>query len=167
MISRDFKRTVTIDTRTLKLRRRGEREHWAQVFGTGADSLARYGDPFAGVYRVGPNTDLLDRRVGRVPLSPDIARIANTDLWRQLRRSDPIWPTRIAGEVLADPGEGVRRDVAAAVNGRIRAVGRTFYLLGAQREAFSMIVPEDALHEGRNEVQLLRGPARRPAAAPG
>jgi len=170
MVSRDFKRTVTIDTRTLKLRRRGEREHWAQVFGTGADSLARYGDPFAGVYRVGPNTDLLDRRVGRVPLSPDIARIANTDLWRQVRRSDPIWPTRIAGEVLADPGEGVRRDVATAVNGRIRAVGRTFYLLGAQREAFSMIVPEDSLHEGRNEVQLLEvlpgGRLRRLASGP-
>ena len=156
MISRDFKNTVRLDTRTIELRRRGEREHWAQVFLTGAESKARYGHPFASVYRVGPHPELLDRRVGAVPPAPENARLANANLWRNVSRSNQILPTRVTGELLGQAKPGVRRDLAAAVNGRIRAVGRSFYLEGDSREWFSLIVPEESLREGPNRVELFQ-----------
>jgi hypothetical protein len=42
-----------------------------------------------------------------------------------------------------------------AVNGRIRAVGRSFHLRGRPAELFSLIFPERALHRGDNRLQLL------------
>jgi hypothetical protein len=42
-----------------------------------------------------------------------------------------------------------------AVNGRVRAVGRSFHLRGRRRELFSLIFPERALHRGDNRLQLL------------
>jgi hypothetical protein len=156
MTSRDFKNTVKLDSRTIELRRRGWREHWAHVFLTGAESKARYGHPFAGVYRVGPNTELLDRPVGQDATAPDTARVANKHLWRDVSRSRKILPTRVAGELLGHARAGVRRDLAAAVNGRIRAVGRSFYLNGDSREWFSLMVPEGSLRDGPNEVELFQ-----------
>ena len=155
MISRDFKNTVTIDTETLELRRRGEREHWAQIFGTGAQSHARYGDPWAGVYRVGPNTRLIGRRVGNVRPAADSGRIVNGHLLRRVLPNQQIVPTRVAGEILGGSPRRGRRDLAAAVNGRIEAVGRSFRLRESDREWFSLIVPESSLRRGRNRVELL------------
>jgi hypothetical protein len=60
---------------------------------------------------------------------------------------------------------GENRDVAVAVNGRIEAVGRTFYLRGDGTEHFAVMVREDSLREGRNQVEvfqvLRRGVLRR------
>ena len=47
------------------------------------------------------------------------------------------------------------RDLALAVNGRIRAVGRSFDLWWKGREYFSFMVPEDALRRGRNRVEVF------------
>jgi hypothetical protein len=47
------------------------------------------------------------------------------------------------------------RDVAVAVNGVVQSVGHTFYLAGSRAETFSVMLPEAALHEGRNAVQVL------------
>ena len=43
---------------------------------------------------------------------------------------------------------GEHRDVAVAVNGRIRAVGRSFDLWWKGREYFSLMVPETSLRAG-------------------
>jgi hypothetical protein len=50
---------------------------------------------------------------------------------------------------------GEHRDVAVAVNGRIRAVGRSFDLWWKGREYFSVMVPETALRTGRNRVETF------------
>jgi hypothetical protein len=42
-----------------------------------------------------------------------------------------------------------------AVNGRIAAVGRSFHLRGQAVESYSVMVPEDALREGRNRIEVL------------
>jgi hypothetical protein len=156
MVSRDFKSVVRIDTRTLEQRRAGQRAHWAKVFLTGAESRQRFGDPFASIYRLGPNADMLDRRVGDVPQASDTARIANARLWLDVSPSKQITPTRVTGELFGGPGHRIRRDLAASVNGRIRAVGRSFYLDGSPREFFSLLVPESSLHTGHNRVELLQ-----------
>jgi Sulfatase len=170
MISRDFKKTIRIGTEAMEARRRGEREHWAEVFLTGAESRRRYGSPWAGVYRVGPNQHLIGRRIGAVPRGSAVGRIANGELLRDVRPSEPLVPTRVAGRLLGGRPPGVRRDLAAAVNGRIQAVGRSFSLKGSRKEWFSLIVPERSIRRGRNRIDLLEvrpdGELRRLASAP-
>ena len=41
------------------------------------------------------------------------------------------------------------------MNGRIEAVGRSFHLKGETAESYAVMVPEDALREGRNTVEVL------------
>jgi hypothetical protein len=41
------------------------------------------------------------------------------------------------------------------VNGRIEAVGRSFHLKGEATESYAVMVPEDALRDGRNTVEVL------------
>jgi hypothetical protein len=170
MVARDFTHTVTIDVRDLESRRQAQREHWAKVFLTGAESKARYGSPWASVYLLGPNAELIGRRArAAAAVAGGGARIANAHLWRRVRPSAAIVPTRVAGELFGGR-PGVRRDLAAAVNGRIRAVGRSFFLKGDESEWFSLIVPEESIRPGRNRVELLQvlsgGRLRRLASAP-
>jgi hypothetical protein len=63
-------------------------------------------------------------------------------------------PTQIAGD-LRGGRSGVKRDLAVAVNGRIEAVGRSFYLTGDPTEHFAFMVPETSLHSGRNSIEVL------------
>jgi hypothetical protein len=47
------------------------------------------------------------------------------------------------------------RDLAVAVNGRIRAVGRSFRLGRRRVQYFSFVVPESALRPGRNRAEVF------------
>jgi hypothetical protein len=51
---------------------------------------------------------------------------------------------------------GAKHDVAVAVNGVVRAVGRTWYLRGSRAEHFALNVPEESLREGSNDVQVFQ-----------
>ena len=64
-------------------------------------------------------------------------------------------PAQIAGD-LHGGRAGAKRDLAVAVNGRIEAVGRSFYLTGDPTEHFAFMVPERSLHRGRNSVEVLQ-----------
>jgi hypothetical protein len=63
-------------------------------------------------------------------------------------------PTQVAGRVRGS-APNRERDIAIAVNGRIVAVGRSFHLRGQAVESYSVMVPEDSLREGRNEIEVL------------
>jgi hypothetical protein len=65
-----------------------------------------------------------------------------------------VLPTRVTGALRGVPF-GEHRDVAVAVNGRIRAVGRSFDLRRKGREYFSLMVPETSLRAGRNRVEVF------------
>ena len=80
-----------------------------------------------------------------ISLSPSFARV---------RRSSGVVPCQIAGRI-RDSGAERERDLAIAVNGRIEAVGRSFHLKGESAESYAVMVPEDALREGRNKVEVL------------
>ena len=82
------------------------------------------------------------------------AEIANAALEAHVDPAAKILPTRVTGRLPGTP-RGTMRDLAVAVNGRIRAVGRSFHLHGRRTEFFSLLVPESALRPGRNEVQVL------------
>jgi hypothetical protein len=175
IVTRNLRKQIRIDRDELEERRAANRRRWARLFGTGAHSELVFGDPWAGVYRVGPNRELIGKRVAGLHLGQPVGealtvarrrnsgdaaptgvrpKIANADLLRDIRPGDAIYPTRVTGRLAGAPAEGVR-ELALAVNGRIRAVGRSFRLGRRPAEFFSFVVPERALRRGANHVQLF------------
>jgi hypothetical protein len=155
--TRDFARVVRIGLPEFQERRARWRQRWGELFGTGAESELLFGDPWARAYRIGPHPELLDRRVSalRVQRSSAVsAEVANASLLANVSSGGAYYPTRVTGPLHGIPADE-HRDLALAVNGRIRAVGRSFDLWWKSREYFSFMVPEDALRRGRNSVDLF------------
>ena len=155
--TRDFKQVISIGVPELEHRRARWRRRWARLFGTGAESTLLYGDPWAQAYRIGPHRELLDRRVATLPVRSTgsvTASVANAPLIERVARDARYFPTRVTGPLRGLPGED-HRDLALAVNGRIRAVGRSFDLWKKRREYFSFMVPETVLRTGANRIELF------------
>jgi hypothetical protein len=156
MSRRDFSRVISYSKAEFEQRRHALRLWRARKYGTGAESELLFGDPWESAYRIGPHPELIGRPVpaavaaaGRVH-----AELANAALLADVEQSNRIVPTRVTGRLPGTP-PGAMRDLAVAVNGRIRAVGRSFHLDGRAMEFFSLIVPESALRTGRNRVELF------------
>jgi hypothetical protein len=158
---RDFSATVSVSGRRWQeLRRRVVRRR-LRYFGSGdRDSL------FTGI---GSNSGLLGRQVAApAGARADGARgrIAQPELFRAVRPASGLVPTQIAGD-LRGGRPGAKRDLALAVNGRLEAVGRSFYLDGDATEHFAFNVPESTLRVGANEIEVfevLGGRRLRPVA---
>jgi hypothetical protein len=103
---------------------------------------------------IGPNRELIGQTPGRVTRASLSASIAEPALYADVDRASGVVPTQIAGD-LRGGASGAKRDLAVAVNGRIEAVGRSFYLRGDPIEHFALMVPESALRDGRNEIELF------------
>ena len=172
MTTRDFRDEIRIDAEELAERRAENRARWARLFGTSAYSERAFGDPWASVYRIGPNAELLGRRLAptstwaarsprrctrlaRLPSAPVRARIANAGLLDEVHPGAPIRPTRVTGRLVGGSRRRRHRELALVVNGRIRSVGRSFHLGRRPAEFFSFVFPEHALRRGRNHVELL------------
>jgi hypothetical protein len=153
---RDFSRVVSIDRGELERRRRAIRLWRARKFGSGVESRLFLGDPWASAYRIGPHPELIGTTppAGIAASATVRARLANARLLRHVTTAGPVYPTRVVGRLSGSP-PGVKRDLAVAANGRVEAVGRSFRLEGQQPEYFSLVLPETALHHGRNSVQIL------------
>jgi len=157
--TRNYAHIVRIGLHELQRRRAMWRRRWARLFGTGAASNLLYGDPWARAYRVGPHRELLDRRLRSlrvVAAAPGAQRASAIDaaLFRHVSKRDQIVPTRVTGPLEGVP-VGEHRDLALAVNGRIRAVGRSFDFVKQRFEYFSFVVPEAALRSGANRMELF------------
>lgn len=154
--TRDFAHVVRIGLPEMERRRELWRRRWARLFGTGVESEVLYGDPWAMAYRVGPRPELIGRRVSalRVRPSPVAAGLENAGLFRDVSPTAKYFPTLVTGPLRGVPF-GEHRDVAVAVNGRIRAVGESFDLWFKGREFFSLLVPESALRRGRNRIEVF------------
>jgi hypothetical protein len=154
--TRDFSRVIRIGRAELARRRAENRRRRARLVLTGAESAVLFGSPWASLYRVGSHPALLGRRADSLPAAgagPASAVLANADLLDDLDPAGEIVPTRVTGTIVGGTGE--LRDVAVAVNGRIRATGRSFRLRGNPKERFSMLVPEESLRPGPNRVALF------------
>jgi Sulfatase len=155
--TRDFSRVIRIGLPELLQRRAANRRRRADLVGTGAESDLLFGSPWAQLYRVGSHPDLVGRRVSELPEAPAgplSAGVANAGLLRHVSPDDEVIPTRVTGRVLGGPPAGLR-DVAVAVDGRIQATGRSFRLRGRPHEYYSLLMPEEALHPGSNEIELF------------
>jgi hypothetical protein len=155
IMRRDFSRLVSVGREEWVRRRAALRVWRAQKFGTGMRSERAFGDPWAMAYRIGPNPELLGDAVrGSVQSGRIRGVLVNPGLLNRVDTRGPVVPTRVMGRI--EGGRpGAERDLAVAVNGRVRAVGRSFHLRGRPREFFSLNLPETALHRGDNRLELL------------
>jgi hypothetical protein len=103
----------------------------------------------------GAHRDLIGQEVERVrTASGASATLLLARSFADVRGSTGVVPCQIAGRIEARDSKR-ERAIAVAVNGRIEAVARSFHLRGEAAESYSVMVPEHALHEGRNTIEVL------------
>ena len=150
MIRRDFSGTITVPALSMERRRRANVRAKLRLFGSGDIRTLYTG--------IGPNRSLLGRTASELKpagLGGVRASISGAANLRTVRPSSLLLPTQIGGPVRGGRS-GAKRDIAVAVNGRIEAVGRTFYLRGSRQESFAVNVPEASLKAGRNSVEVFQ-----------
>jgi hypothetical protein len=146
---RDFSSVVSVPGRRWQALRRRVVHRRLSDFGSG-DRAAL----FAGI---GPNRGLVGRDVDELARAAGgevRGSLAQGDLFASVRRARGVIPTQIAGDLRGGTA-GARRELAVAVNGRIEAVGRSFYLEGDRTEHFAFNVPEPALRDGANRIEVF------------
>ena len=92
----------------------------------GSRASVLYGDPWAMAYRIGPQPELLGRRVSALRVRSRARSARRSRTRRSVRDVSPArqcFPTRVTGPLRGVPF-GEHRDVAVAVNGRIQRRGR-------------------------------------------
>ena len=145
--TRDFSRIVRISAG------RWQRERRAVV----RRRLRQFGSGLTGLYSgIGPHRDLIGRAVADLhPAGVGSLRgsFVGRGEYRRVRRSSLVIPSQVAGDMKGGK-RGATHDLAVAVNGRIEAVGKSWYLDRDRTEHFSLMVPEATLHDGANSVEL-------------
>ena len=147
LTKRDFSSVVRMSAARWKAQRRAVVRRRLRNLGSG---------DWASLFTsLGPHRELIGQDVARVRSSAGTrATISLARSFARVRRSRGVVPCEIAGRI-HDSGVTRERDLAIAVNGRIEAVGRSFHLKGETAESYAVMVPEDALREGRNTVEVL------------
>jgi hypothetical protein len=118
------------------------------LYGTGADGPER-------IYRVGPNQELIGRRVAQLAAGDSSLRVELTDpdAYDDVDPDGPVLPIWVTGSVSGAAGE--KHDVAIAVNGVVRAVSSTFELANRDGDLIAALVPPSSLREGENAVEVF------------
>lgn len=135
---------VSAQLSTLRARRSRSLAEQIATFGTG--SLDR-------AYRIGPHKELLGRELSSLTVLPARSTRVELDgrtLLDSVDRASGFVPTFLEGRLLP---AGARNDLAVALNGKVAAVTTTFDQHGQTR--FSALVPETALRNGRNAVEVF------------
>jgi Sulfatase len=147
MLKRDLSGFVRLGKSDLERDRAAEVQEKIRNYGSGEDPPDR-------IYRVGDDAGLVGSDVSELSTGGDSdARVdlvaegeyANVDL------STPFVPTWVVGRVSGGTG----KDIAVAVNGRIRAVSNSFRLDTGGDELIAVMVPESAMRDGRNDVEVF------------
>ena len=138
---------IDLDPGSLERAKSATLERKLRLFGAGRER--------PGLFGVGPHPELLGRRLRDLPRAAPSglrAQIDEAEHLRSVDRSAGFVPARIIGRVLGQPA-GRRLDLAIALNGRIEALSRTHAT--TDTPWFSALVPESALRQGHNEVDVL------------
>ena len=115
---------------------------WSELFPPGRDSL----------YRLGPNQELIGRDVASLATSSTTAsaEIDNSEFYRPQPRGNGILQIYLSGGI---DGAGAQTPLAAAVNGKIVAVGQSFDTPSGVR--FGIMLPPESLKGSRVHLQLF------------
>jgi Sulfatase len=139
-------RPVSVTTAALERGRRASLARKFALFGPRAD-------PFA----LGPRPELRGRALGELTIARGPASAqAELDAPSELERVDPasgFVPAQLTGRIRSSAPR--KRALAVAVNGRIAAVGETFFLNDDGVERLSALVPVSAYRRGANDVEVL------------
>jgi hypothetical protein len=147
LVKRDFSSIVRMPAARWKAQRRAVVQRRLSHLG--------WGDWASLHTSLGPNRELIGQDVTSARSAAGRrATISLSRSFARVRRSKGFVPCQIAGRI-HDSGATRERDLAIAVNGRIEAVGRSFHLKGETAESYAVMVPENALHDGRNTVEVL------------
>jgi hypothetical protein len=119
------------------------------------DRLFGIGDGWGPVLRFRPHPELIGRPVATLRASDSDTAAASVDEEDRFEDVDPAAPvvlvSLLRGTISGgDPGEAL----AAAVNGRVAAVGRSFESAGSIR--YSMLIHPRFFRPGRNRVDIYR-----------
>jgi hypothetical protein len=139
-------RRLRLSLREFRRRIRASLERKIGLFGEHGES--------PGLFGIGPHPELIGRTVTSTPRAPFSADIDDAAAYSSVKLRSDFLPAQLTGTI-HDPGPSPARDLAAALNGRIVAVGRSFRLAGSDTENFSIMLPESAFREGPNSVELL------------
>ena len=148
--TRDFSAIVHISGRRWRARREAVVRRRLRQLG--------WGDWQSLYTGIGPHRELLGRRVAgmaRAAAGGLRASIAGASAFDRVNRPGGIVPAQVAGTLHGDGTSGSGRPIAVAVNGRIEGVGRTFQLAGRAGEHYGVNVPEAALGNGTNVVEVF------------
>jgi hypothetical protein len=107
-----------------------------------------------GLFGIGPHPELIGRSVGDLPRADASADINGSGAYSSVHLGSDFLPAQLSGTI-HDADRPRVTALAAALNGRIVAVGQSFTLAGDDAERFSIMLPEGAFREGRNRVELL------------
>jgi hypothetical protein len=138
-------RRLTLPLPEFKRRIRASLDRKIRLFGDHGES--------PGLFGIGPHPELIGRTASSIPRAPFSADIDDAAAYSSVKLRSDFLPAQLTGTIHAGPAHA--RDLAAALNGRIAAVGQSFKLAGNDAENFSIMLPESAFREGRNSVELL------------
>jgi len=149
MLKRDLSGYVRLSKSELESDRTAEVQEKLRNYGSGDDPPER-------IYRVGDDAGLVGSDVSELTTSGDsdsrVDLVADGE-YSNVDLSTPFVPTWVVGTVSGGSGSG--KDIAVAVNGRVQAVGSTFRLATGGDELIAVMVPESAMRDGNNDVEVF------------
>jgi hypothetical protein len=119
--------------------------------------LARQRRTFAhglrSLFHIGPNQQLLGRSVSSLPVSTGAPQLHINDdqAFAFVDHRSGVVPVYVTGYFISNQGGG--RQLAVAVNGRIVAVGTSYFVRDMTR--FSMLIPSSSLRAGGNMIEVF------------
>jgi Sulfatase len=147
VLKRDFSAWIRESTDEYERLKQEQLDRKIELFGTGADGEQR-------MYQFGPNSELIGRSASGLEELPG-AELVNGGDYEDVDFGSGYVPVHVLGRV--DGGEP-GQNIAIAVNGTIAAVSNTFQLAIDDETIFAAMIPESALREGQNEIQVLQAP---------
>jgi hypothetical protein len=148
LLPRDFSDWIRVDGTEFEAEKQALIDRKVELFGSGSDGPER-------IYRVGPNQELIGRRVD----SLDVTGASGADLeltdpgaYDEVDLDGPVLPVWVTGRVSG--GTGGPTDVAIAVNGVVVAVSNTFELATGGGQLVASLIPPSSLRDGRNAVEV-------------
>ena len=148
IVRRRFDGYVTVPAAQF-LRERDQALAWkTALFGHGRDR--------PGLYGIGPHRELIGRPVADLVVGPRrrlSVRLDAVESWRAVDRGSGFVPGMVSGRIGGGQA-GARRNIAVAVNGTVRAVFRSYHFPRVSGERFTAIVPDGAVRDGTNDVEV-------------
>jgi hypothetical protein len=124
-----------------------------------SDSLLRHfsdGRDAESLFRIGPNRELIGRRVAEFPLGDDPNRVVQVELTADTRFPDAdALHCLVCGRIVRNSAvDAPPVELALAVGGTIRAITRTYRIAGREND-WSAMLPEEAVSQEPLDLEIF------------